>query len=391
MDTREYRTRTFFKNLENRQARNAWPVAIDIGYSSVKTFSGNSVSCFPAYAEQQKADIVVGMPDDGPNNSILYMGEDGEMWNVGASAQNGISVTDTTNTSMSAYGRMRYYSPMFKVIARVGIAAGLRKNQFGDPSGKEIFLETGLPPKYMQSDQQMLIESLSGHHSFKASFCGGPWEKFDFTIDPKNIGVIDQPMGTLFSVSMDKNFNLMPNAKRLFSSNILVVDPGFGTFDTFPVRKRVVSREQCETYDNLGMKQVLKETAQEVYEKYHFEIPVPAMQKYLETGTVIKREGFKTSKVPFDDILEEKSRIVCERAVKKLKETYIPTIDYDYMIVTGGTGAAWMSYIRNDDDFRGSDTLEIIAGNQGDPTLPYLLSNVRGYYIYIYGKLQQRR
>ena len=63
-------------------------------------------------------------------------------------------------------------------------------------------------------------------------------------------------------------------------------------------------------------------------------------------------------------------------------EIYNPPMEFDYMAITGGTGAAWSSYIRNSEYFKDCDTVKIISGNQGDPTLPYIFSNVRGYYIY---------
>ena len=61
-------------------------------------------------------------------------------------------------------------------------------------------------------------------------------------------------------------------------------------------------------------------------------------------------------------------------------------IDYDYLIITGGTGAAWLDQIR--DKFKTMNTLTIINGNQND-NLPFIYNNVRGYYLYRYMKLKR--
>ena len=59
------------------------------------------------------------------------------------------------------------------------------------------------------------------------------------------------------------------------------------------------------------MKRVLQETSDMIFEKYHVEIPVAAMQKYLATGTIIvsklnrKKAELSSKEEPFGDILAE--------------------------------------------------------------------------------------
>lgn len=379
-----YRTKTTFREMDNKAlSAKYWPIGLDIGYSGVKTFSGNQASCFPSYAVQNAAETRINIGSGGEDErSIRYYDDENGEWEVGALAQNMISTSDTSAGSLAIYGRSRYYSPMFKVIMRVGLAAGLRKNRFGNPEGKQNKVITGLPPKYIKSDSADLKSAMSGTHKFSVKFGNKSWEEYNFTLSEDDIGIIDQPEGTLFSIATNPEMRLFPDAKKYFSSRVLVLDPGFGTFDLFPMIQRNINRDDCQTFPELGMKQVLKQTADEIYNKYNFEVSVPAMQKFLETGTVIKREGRKLSKVGFDDILEKNSLDVCNRAVERVMEIYNPPMEFDYMAITGGTGAAWSSYIRNSEYFKDCDTVKIISGNQGDPTLPYIFSNVRGYYIY---------
>jgi len=80
------------------------------------------------------------------------------------------------------------------------------------------------------------------------------------------------------------------------------------------------------------------------------------------------------------DILLENNRRICESALNRIETAYNDLEDYDYLLVTGGTGAAWLDYIH--ERYRNMETLEIITGNQNQPELDHIYSNVRGYYIF---------
>lgn len=385
MHSSEYRTKTLFLTKDNiKPSETVWPVGLDVGYSSVKVFSGNAAVCFPSFAEINEADIHinVGLSD---NRMILYKGEDGIIWTVGAVAQDMIDEGNAASNSMSVFDRNRYQSPMFKILARVGIAAGCRKNMYGDPAGKKILIQTGLPPKYMAGDSQALLKALSGHHKYSVRFGEGNWENFDFTLDTgkenladNDVLIMDQPMGSVLSIMMDKNAHLTKNAVNYARAKLLVVDPGFGTLDIFPVIRNSVQRKNCDTNENLGMKRVLSDTSEELLKQYHTEIPVQTMQQYLENGYVIKRDGFKTSKEPFSDILEKNSRAVC----KEMMDYIAPWLEKtEYLIITGGTGEAWFDYILEDERIKDAGALTVVEGNAGDTDFPFLFSNARGFYM----------
>ena len=75
-------------------------------------------------------------------------------------------------------------------------------------------------------------------------------------------------------------------------------------------------------------------------------------------------------------------------AIERLKQSYNYLIDYDYLLITGGTGAAWQDIIT--EHFSGMESLKVITGNQND-VLSHIFSNVRGYYLYQAGKLIVQR
>jgi plasmid segregation protein ParM len=92
-----------------------------------------------------------------------------------------------------------------------------------------------------------------------------------------------QPMGTLISIST-KDGKTISEAKKYFNSNVLIFDPGFGTFDIFDIKNRVISNYY--SFSDLSMKQILIDTCDEIYNTYKTEISVAAMQKYLKDGKI---------------------------------------------------------------------------------------------------------
>lgn len=201
----------------------------------------------------------------------------------------------------------------------------------------------------------------------------------------QDIKVMPQPMGTLISIANENNGVPTPNAQQLFKSRVLIFDAGFGTLDTYHIKNRVIS--SSETFDTLGMKQVLRNTVNSIYAQCGVEISISAMQKYLESGYITKldRRTMKSEPFYFADILEKESKKVCMEAMEKIKELYNYLTETDYLVITGGTGAAWSSFIR--EYLKEMNTLKIISGNINDG-LPYIFANVRGYYMFLINSLK---
>lgn len=386
IDTKEFRTKTVFVERNNGDLPDVWEIALDIGYSSVKVFSPNMVAMFPSYAK--KKNVERGTIGTLPKEFIRYKDlETGEMWLVGQAAQDNIELQDTSDSEAALYGRERYTDPMFAVIARTGLGIAMLENEYGVRGDRPICVQTGLPPEYMRGDKRLLVESLSGRHHFSLRLGWKKEVEFDFTIDPENVFVMSQPMGTLFSVAVDSNHQFVPNASDIFEKNTFVFDAGFGTLDPFPIKNHQL--QKSETFPDLGMHQILKETCDEIYEKYGQEIPVHAMQRYLDRTTVrcFDQKTFASKDMPFDDILEEASNRICDMALNKIAQIY-PLYEYDYFIITGGTGAAWSKRIK--ERLKNMETLEIIDGGRNDD-LPAVFANARGYYMYRYSKIANAR
>ena len=384
VQTNEFSTQTLFLPRKNAHTGKYWGIALDIGYSAVKGMAPNHTFCFPSFARLAPgANLSIGerAPED-----IQYRNEKGEFWNVGATAQNSLTSADSNDSVQSLYGRNRYSSAMFLVIARVGLALGMLKNEHGAPGDKPIFLQTGLPPAYLTADAADLKDAIAGHHEFDIRIGNGDWNHFSFDLPETNIKVMAQPMGSFFSAAFSSDAKQLPSAKKLLSSNLLIFDAGFGTVDIYSIRNRQIDSSQ--SFDDCGMKAVLSKTSDAIAQKYGVSIPVHTMQKNLRDGTVrvFNRKAKATDDKPFADLLEQASKDVCQNAIERLDSAYNSLLDYDYLLITGGTGAAWQDYIM--DSYAGMQHLKIITGSMNED-LSHVFSNVRGYYLHQAGRLQR--
>lgn len=362
--TMDYRTKTLMLETANVTLDDYWPIAIDIGYSSVKGFSPNSIFAFPSYAKNLKKNPK--FYGDLKDDEILYRdGDTGEIWRVGRSAQEMVNNLDTEDSEQELFGRTRYYSQLFKVILRTGLALGMLSNSAGSYNEKPIYVQTGLPPKYLEEDKAYLVEVLSGTHEFAIKTNRHPnFINLKLNIPKQNIEVMSQPEGTLMNLVMDDNGNGRPNARTLFQSNIIIFDAGFGTLDLFDIKNRKSSSK--ETFSQFGMREILDRTAKKVKKETGVLLSPSAMQNALESGTVLvkKRIGIKLSsrKQSFSDLLESATEEVCREAVEKIINIYDGLFDYQYLVLTGGTSAAWEDYVR--EYFLDVEDLIVIAGNE---------------------------
>ena len=283
MRTSDFKTKTKNVPMTFPAPKRFWPIGLDMGYSGVKGISPNKAFCFPAYARQLPERVTI-MKEASPDD-IRYRDKENGEWAVGSLAYDEVNANDVIDSESELYGRHRFYSPMFLVQARTGIAMGLLENETGmHVNDRKIVIQTGLPPKFEKQDTPDLKAVLSGHHSFDIKIGRKPWRHIEYTLDENDIYVMPQPMGSLVSASINKEGRPVPDSVKFFNSNLIIFDPGFGTVDTYTVVKGVVTGS--ETLLNLGMKEVFARTCRDIYDNYKTEILVPELQNMLDEGKV---------------------------------------------------------------------------------------------------------
>lgn len=373
MNTNQFRTKQEFKKNADIPKGKKFVIGLDIGYSAVKCFYEKGYFCFPSYVRKLDSDLFIYGEQD-----ILYRDmETGNQYIIGRTAQEMISTSETNVTESELFSRNRYRSKSFKILCNIAMAFALDcKND-----EREIVVQTGLPSAYEKADTPAIKKALLKPAHFQLKIGTGEWKEYNFSVEEKNIFVMPQPSGSLYSALIRQDGTYMPDAKRILFSNILVMDIGFGTFDYFGIKKQ---KPVCkESVDDVAMKQVLKETSNRIMDALHEEIRVPAMQSALGTGliTCIDMDAMKSEEKPLAPFLEDANNKVFRDAIESAYNITGGFLDYNYILVTGGTGEAWLEKIK--DYFSGLKTVKVITGN-GNDHLPMIYSNSRGYYMYRY-------
>lgn len=389
--TTDFRTKTIMDAVKNVTVDDYWPIALDIGYSSVKSFSPNSIVTFPSYAKKigKNPDLCGGLKED----EILYRDSaTKEVWVVGSRAQNMLNERSTEDSQEELFGRNRYFTPMFQVIARTGLALSRCDNQVMDYNKAPIAIQTGLPAKYLKLDKPYLLEALTGRHKFSIKTHKTPnFVYFDLDLPRNMIDVMSQPHGTLMNISMDDNGETIPSAQHFFNENTLIFDGGFGTGDIVEIWNRIFRTK--ETFLEYGMKEVLARTGMKTEQKYGVYIQPSAMQRFLDEGEITIKtrssESLSSRKVEFADLLEEASNEVCRETVARLTNIFSGLFDYQNLILSGGTCIPWQEYICG--YFKEINGLNVVAGNLNCPELDLIFCNARGYYMYMINVLRAKK
>ncbi len=360
--------------------KNRWVIAIDVGFSSVKAMSPNKRYCFPSFVKKMEGSLMSTNEED-----IYYRDKDG-VYLIGSKAQDLVR-SDDTNDTKSSFDRNRYYTKDFSILVRTAIAIGLMDNV----ERKYIpqlrpFIQTGLPAAYVKEDAPKIRAAFLQSGEYEVKIGSGKWIKYENTLRGNDIAVMSQPAGTLNSIMFDDEANERQIAKGLMEKNIMIADFGFGTFDPYGV----VNREKVleESINDLGMKRVLEVAADYIYKDYRMDVRISQMRKCMKDGyvKVVDIQNMISKKVPLNDYVEKACREVAEIAVRKMYEVANYFKDYNILIITGGTGAAWFDVFK--ERLSGMEGLTIIAGNDGNK-LPIYMANVRGYYMNAYRR--QRR
>ncbi len=377
MQMTNYITKSESLPRQNIAVQNVWPVGIDYGFSGVKGLAPNKAFCFPNCAVKVDSFDAVLEPSE---TDILLRDSDG-CWVIGSKAHELMSAQNAMNYEDEMYGRNRYFSPVFRALMKAGLGIALTSNYVRPYKGETVIVQTGLPPKYREMDTEMMVEALEGDYDFEMKLGTGQFLSYRFSIAEENIYVMDQPMGSLFSAITMPDGSFSQEGRSVLKSNTVVFDPGFKTLDIYDISGGMF--KGSNTFDTLGMYEVFKRTADYANDRYKANMTVAGMQGALRKGsfTAFDRRTLSSRAIDFSGILEKNTMGVCGEAVDKLLGLYNYLQDYEYLIVTGGTGDAWMPYII--DKFKGMASLQILSANKNDPSLSNTYSNVRGYYYYL--------
>ena len=368
MDTKVFATRAEKRGKDNPHIAGVHILGLDMGYSSPKCVYEGGNFMFPNFCQKITGELFGKLS----KSDLIYEDiETGEKYCVGDMATKSIS-EDTLVAEDSLYGRNHYLHPNFIINLRTALGLALWNVE---TDGHDVFIQTGLPPAYMLQDEVYLRNAIERTHQFRLT-SGDETKTFNLTFTKENVDVMYQPMGTFYSTVFDNNGNPTPAMAEYMNSNIMVFDGGFGTLDKFVVYEKELKNKSSD--ENLGMKRVLEEARELIRKDFGTDISIPAMQTCLKTGKIQVNDmvNLTTKTYAIDTYIEKANEIVREEAFESIKN-YVFKIKY--LIMSGGTGAAWYNYFK--ERLKNVESLQVIQGNTNS-SLPMVYSNARGYYMY---------
>lgn len=365
----------------NNQFKSKTILAIDGGYSGVKGVSPNKLFAFPSYVKKAPSDFSI-VSELKPDDLFFRNNKTGDVWFVGRTAESLINQEDIDATSDSAlYTRYRYNSETYKTLMACGIALGL----YGLSAGTELYLQTGLPSEYLESDTPKLKKALVGDYDVSLKLGNKDWVNFKFNLDESHIDVMAQPKGTLNALVYDMG-KPSPKGASLLKKNVFILDIGFGTEDWFGFQSGVLV--SCDTKRDTAMRSVFEIVADKLKKK-DIDVKIFEFQKYLEDGLVpyFDEELYEMNYEPFEDILNSANKELSNKSIERLMRENNNLKDYHCLVVTGGTGESRINYIR--EKLQGLKKLEILMGNEHTPDISCIYSNVIGYYMFRYASIMR--
>lgn len=344
---------------------------IDIGYSGIKIQSPNNASTIPSIVVREKKDapLLMGAED------IRYRDEKGRVWYVGTLAKKTMLYGSTAVKPSTLLGRQRVQSEDFTVQVRIGLffskLKGLPEGGY-DIDDRPIKLQTGLPPEFIVQDSEELRNKFVGEHKYSVKIGKRPWINVCIKLESKDVFICKQPFGTLM-VNVINEDGVMINPS-LLKKNVLILDAGFHTTDTFHCIQG--TREGLAlTWESYAMQEVYQRTCDDILaaSSNKADISVYSLEKSFDTGIV--NYGFTKEPYNFTKDFYRNLKAVCLELLDELNAAYNSMMNVDVILLTGGTGVAWEKYIR--DYYKATNALEIILASDGKEAFR---ANVKGYY-----------
>lgn len=351
-----------------------YPIAIDVGYSSVKVISPNGRFIFPALVTLLGSKQVYKFSD----TDLRYMSTDhlNRVFYMGDKIRQLIAENDTTINEVKFFQRERIYAEEYLILFRTALFLGLLDQDRKLIKDKEVKVVTGLPEEYISQDERILREIIEKPHVYKVAIGEGDYQTV--AIEIKDLEVISQPIGTYFAMVSDFNGYIREN---FFSdNNVLIVDGGFHSIDTFLIRADNTLGKN-KTWNHYAMYDVYTDTIQKIYDKTGVRLTINDLGLYIthfkHPFTIVY--GRDRKEYNFKQDLLDSIQANAEMLINELMVTYNNFKDIHVLLLTGGTGKIYYPY------FKDKVALRVELAETDGFSIEY--TNVLGFYKYLIGTL----
>lgn len=371
-------------------------IAIDPGFDAMKVIANGIHFKFPFSAvetdERKMSDY------GGRKEFILYKDRSGATWRVGQYARTLMYENKSQQDDPTAklYTEERFISPE----ATVGILSAIAKaidltGLYNEQADLDIRLIVALPHSVRNKYAPTVAGLVSGAQRFYMTFDDGEEKEYRFNIVEQNVLTVSQTIAAILGETSDDN-GYIDESKYHYLANgpTLVVDGGYYTMGLVPVsRGGSVDDDHAESNTNYAMKNVNLGVAKEIADTRpdikHYSVEYLLSQGESEIRYMDKGQN-KVVSIDLSVIREKKLQNVCNNFIRYLNKKYNDLIDFRYVLVTGGTGAAFFSQLLA--YYKGTGVMDeahmllthpVLSGNE----LPIEFSVVTGAYKGLRGKL----
>ena len=371
-------------------------IAIDPGFDSMKVIANGVHFKFPFSAvetdERKMSDY------GGRKGFILYKDRSGATWRVGQYARTLMyeNKSEQEDPSAKLYTEERFISPEAAVGISSAIAKAIDLTGFYDAQAElDIRLIVALPHAVRSKYAPTVAGLVSGEQRFYMTFDNGEEKEYRFNIEEANVMTVSQTIAAILGETSDDN-GYIDESKYHYLANgpTLVVDGGYYTMGLVPVsRGGSVDDDHAESNTNYAMKNVNLGVAKEIAatrpDIKHYSVEYLLSQGETEIRYMDKAQN-KVVNIDLSAIREKKLQTVCNNFIRYMNKKYSDLVDFRYVLVTGGTGAAFFNQLLA--YYKGTGVMDeghmllthpTLAGKE----LPIEFSVVTGAYKGLRGKL----
>lgn len=327
-------------------------IAVDPGFDTIKVIANGKFFKFPFNTEKTDEKKISNMTV--ADDFILYRNKDNETWRIGQYARELIfekkDSSDIEEKMKNFYSEKRFVSDEFTIGLRAAIAMAIEKlNLYKSLNTVKIFIMVALPHSVRDNYSTQVKSILSGNHDYYLRIGKEEEEEYSFVIEENNIFTVSQTVASILGETSDDEGNIDEDKFYYLSDGpTLVIDGGFYTIGEVAVdRGGSIDEEKTFSDTDHAMKNVNIEIAKKL-EKLR-----PDIKYYVIEYLMSKNEGkikyLKDGKADIIDLnilKKEKIKEMSQRFIESLNKKYNSLLDFNYVLVTGGTGASYYGYLK---------------------------------------------
>ena len=327
-------------------------IAVDPGFDTIKVIANGKFFKFPFNTEKTDEKKISNMTV--ADDFILYRNKDNETWRIGQYARELIfekkDSSDIEEKMKSFYSEKRFVSDEFTIGLRTAIAMAVSElGLYDEINNINIFIMVALPHSVRDNYSTQVKSILCGNHDYFVKIGKEPEEEYTYIIDEDNIFTVSQTVASILGETSDDDGNIDEDKFYYLSDGpTLVIDGGFYTIGEVAVdRGGSINEEKTFSDTEHAMKNINMEIAREL------ENQRPDIKYYVIEYLMTKNDGKvkylndgKADIIDLNILKKDKIKEMSYRFIESLNKKYNNLLDFNYVLVTGGTGACYYDYLK---------------------------------------------